>query len=279
MSNSFPMYGLSQDPVTKEYFIVMPFVENGSLRTYLNKNFHATDWGFKLQLLYSIAFRLSHIHSRKMVHRDLHGGNILVMVDKDGNGKGEISDFGLCRSTANNMKEGDVFGVLPYVAPEVLKGEAYTLAADIYAFGVIMCEMTTGQPAFCDRAHDVSLFIDILNGTRPTPLDGTPEEYVLLAKRCLDADPKKRPGAWELRNFFSNRHATKSVPPEYRKADEHKKNSPLPHSRHHTEAIYTSRSLNFSKSINLLRFANSSQPGKKIICYFTQYFIFCVIFL
>ncbi|CAI2177854.1 11526_t:CDS:2 [Funneliformis geosporum] len=261
MSNSFPMYGLSQDPDTKEYLIVMPFVENGNLRSYLNQNFHVADWEFKLQLLYSIAFRLSHIHSRNMVHRDLHGGNILVMIDKDGNGRGEISDFGLCRSTADNVEEGDVFGVLPYIAPEVLKGGTHTTAADIYAFGVIMCEMTTGQPAFCDRAHDVSLLIDILNGTQPKILDDTPKEYYQLAKRCLDSDPDNRPGAWELRNFFSNRYVTKSVPPEYRVADERKKNI-LPQNSHqiyHSDAIYTSRNLGFTKSVNQLKNTNLNQ--------------------
>ncbi|CAG8539701.1 985_t:CDS:2 [Ambispora gerdemannii] len=134
---TFPMYGLSRDPDTQVYLIVMPFIENGNLRTYVHKNFHAINWEFKLQLLYSIALRLFQVHNKNMIHRDLHGGNVLVKIDKD----------------------------------------------------------------------------------------------------------EKRPATWELRNFFSNRRATQSVPQEYRTADERKESIVLTRSHHvhHTDAIYTSR--------------------------------------
>ncbi|CAI2187821.1 9910_t:CDS:2, partial [Funneliformis geosporum] len=65
----------------------------------------------------------------------------------------------------------------------VLNGESYTLASDIYSFGVIMTELSTGNPSFYDRKHDVSLALDICNGLRPEFGKGTPEFYKKLAYR------------------------------------------------------------------------------------------------
>ncbi|RIA86791.1 kinase-like domain-containing protein, partial [Glomus cerebriforme] len=52
-----------------------------------------------------------------------------------------ISDLGLCRPVNQPNVNNDVYGVLPYIAPEVLRGKPYTKAADIYSFGIIMWEM------------------------------------------------------------------------------------------------------------------------------------------
>ena len=61
-----------------------------------------------------------------MVHRDFHIGNILL----DG-GTPYISDMGLC-GEVSNVDAAKLYGVMPYVAPEVLRGKPYTQAADIY---------------------------------------------------------------------------------------------------------------------------------------------------
>ncbi|CAI2182365.1 12771_t:CDS:2, partial [Funneliformis geosporum] len=88
-------------------------------------------------------------------HKDFHSGNILQ--DKQ---HSYISDFGLT-GPADKQSNDKIYGVLPYIAPEVLNGESYTLTSDIYSFGVIMTELSTGNPPFYDRKHDVSLALDI----------------------------------------------------------------------------------------------------------------------
>ncbi|RIB16370.1 kinase-like domain-containing protein [Gigaspora rosea] len=73
------------------------------------------------------------------IHADFHSGNILY--DEGA----YIADLGLSRKKDEKVLEGDIFGVMPYVAPEVLSGEHdFTQAADVYGFGIIMAEMTTG---------------------------------------------------------------------------------------------------------------------------------------
>src|SRR6185369_14676953 len=93
-------------------------------------------------------------------------------------------------------------GVLPYIAPEVLNGEPYTLSSDIYSFGVIMAELSSGKPPFYKRKHDASLALEICNGLRPEFGKGTPEIYKKLAHRCMNANPNQRPTAKELREIL-----------------------------------------------------------------------------
>lgn len=107
-----------------------------------------------------------------------------------------ISDFGLSRPADANSDE--IYGILPYVAPEVLDGKPYTKAADIYSFGIIMWEFSSGIPAFNDRPHDFDLAFKICNGYRPKIIEGTDPDYVDLMKKCWDNDPNKRPNAEEL---------------------------------------------------------------------------------
>src|SRR3982751_2358896 len=89
---------------------------------------------------------------------------------------------------------------MPYLAPEVLSRKPYTKESDIYSFGMIMWEHTTGKKPFHDRPHDHYLMMDILNGIRPQVTDNTPEFYAELMKKCWDHSPENRPTAREIDN-------------------------------------------------------------------------------
>src|SRR2546426_8072044 len=71
------IYGISQDPNTKEYILVMRYAEDGSLKDYITKNFKNLKWKDKIQILYNIISGLNIIHQKQFVHCDLHSGNIL----------------------------------------------------------------------------------------------------------------------------------------------------------------------------------------------------------
>src|SRR5207247_3920847 len=74
------IYGVSQDPNTKEYILVMRYANDGSLTDYITKKFKNLEWRHKIEILYSIISGLNIIHQEKLVHRDLHSGNILHSV-------------------------------------------------------------------------------------------------------------------------------------------------------------------------------------------------------
>ncbi len=136
-NNIIRLYGFTQNPDTSDYVIVMEYAKDGSLRknlSYIVKN----KWCYKLALLGDIISGLDIIHQLKLVHRNIHDGNILNNT--------YISYLGLFRPVESfeSSKKHEIYGVLPFVAPEVLRGKPYTPASDIYSFSMIMWEFTSG---------------------------------------------------------------------------------------------------------------------------------------
>src|SRR5581483_2278793 len=127
----------------------------------------------KYRNLMQIARSLLTLHEFNLVHGDFHSGNILLYDIYC-----YISDFGLSRPANQSNKSKEIYGVIPYMAPEVLRGKPYTKTADIYSFGLIMWEFTSGIPAFNNRSHDFNLSLDICKGLRPKIVEGTLPVYV-----------------------------------------------------------------------------------------------------
>ena len=167
----------------------MNYAENGSLKN--NLSYIVKDrWMLKLMKLESIINGLNVIHQQKMVHCDFHHGNILKINSRL---ILSISDLGLCKpiESFQSTKTDDIYGVLPFIAPEVLRGKPYTLASDIYSFSMIMWEFTSGIPPFNDRAHDFQLALSICKGERPEIIKNTPQCYIDLIKKCWNGSIKK----------------------------------------------------------------------------------------
>jgi len=134
------LFGFTQDPNNLDYMIVMDYAKDGSLRNSLKQN----NVYRILCTLYHIISGLDTIHESKLVHCDLHDGNILCGTFNF------ISDLGLSKPIDYLKSNNDVYGVIPYMAPEVLRGKPYTPASDIYSFAMIMWELTSLVPPFDD---------------------------------------------------------------------------------------------------------------------------------
>src|SRR4051812_12983052 len=140
------------------------------------------------------------IHRKDYIHHDLHSGNIFSLLDNEN----RIGDLGLCQQIVDKKDNlNKIFGVIPYLAPEVLSKKPYTKESDVYSFGMIMWELTTGKKPFHDIPHNSSLISDILNGIRPQVTDDTPEFYAELMKKCWDHSPENRPTAREIYDCLS----------------------------------------------------------------------------
>ena len=178
--------------------------------------------------------------------------------------------FGLSGQSNEQKSDDKICGVLPYIAPEVLNGETYTLFSDIYSFGVIMTELSFGKPPFYNRKHDISLVLEICNGTRPGFGKGTPEIYKKLAYRCMSAIPNQRPTADELYDIllfwygatneeeYQNKekfgYKGKEIIAVFEEADKEIPNISTSYDKD-PDAVYTSRVFTFS---NLPKPVNSS---------------------
>ncbi|RHZ65593.1 hypothetical protein Glove_313g51 [Diversispora epigaea] len=85
---------------------------------------------------------------------------------------------------ANETPSSRAYGVLPYIEPEVFNNHLCTQASDIYSFGIIMWIISTGKVPFSDRAYNLDLILEIINGLRPKIDKGTPQCYIELMKNC-----------------------------------------------------------------------------------------------
>ncbi|GBC05718.1 hypothetical protein RclHR1_00640006 [Rhizophagus clarus] len=185
--------------------VVMDYANKGNLRRNLTKIIE-NNWNQRLFMLYKIISGLKKIHEQNLIHHDFHDGNILNNEDEkdlDDKNKVFISDLGLCKAD-NFLKEYEIYGVIPFMAPEVLRGKPYTSASDIYSFSMIMWEFTSGVPPFNDRAHDFQLCISICKGERPKIIENTPQCYVNLMNKCWNEDPLERPSAEVISNIIAN---------------------------------------------------------------------------
>lgn len=157
-------------------------------------------WKKLNSLFLDISTALNQIHKEGLVHKDLHSGNVLQRPDS----VWVIGDLGLCGPP--KKLETHLYGCIPYIAPEVLSSSdtfLYTPASDVYSFGMLMCEAVVGQISFGKVYHDPEkLAIDICNGRRPKVPANLPNDFTLLMKQCLKANPSERPTTTALYNFF-----------------------------------------------------------------------------
>ncbi|RGB38133.1 kinase-like domain-containing protein [Rhizophagus diaphanus] len=240
--------------------VVMEYANKGNLRENLTRIVE-NNWNQKLHMLYEIISGLSEIHRENLIHCDFHDGNILNHDDNhnyDSKDKIYISDLGLCQPVRSFLKKYDIYGVIPFMAPEVLRGKSYTPASDIYSFSMIMWEFTSGIPPFNNRAHDIQLSLSICNGERPEIIENTPQCYVNLMKKCWNEDPLKRPPTLEVKKVIDNwifRPYLNKVSEELKSNIMEFINAPIGcnklATKSHPKVCYTSRLLDFnSKELN-----------------------------
>src|SRR5258707_9623148 len=162
-----------------------------------------------LRFAHQIAAALEAAHEKGIVHRDLKPGNIKITPD----GTVKVLDFGLAKTseapvgdpessptmTISPTRFGMILGTPAYMSPEQARGKPVDKRADIWAFGVVLYEMLTGERLF--HGEDVT---DILAaGLRHEPnFERVPAKVRRLMQRCLEKDPKKRlrdiGDVWEL---------------------------------------------------------------------------------
>ena len=192
--NLCPIYDIfhSDQPGSNFLFLTMKLLPGETLAARLQRT-NPISTEERSAILRQTALGLAAIHAAGIVHRDIKPNNILL----DGVGAGVrlwITDFGLARAlegeTTLSGREA-VAGTPGYFAPELLQGHPPSQASDLYAFGVVMHELFTGQrPA---AAPDTSSVIvsPRLNSSK------VPTFYSHLIGECLDLDPQRRRQAFE----------------------------------------------------------------------------------
>ncbi len=203
-TNIASIYGLEE--AHGKPFLVLELVEGEDLSERLKRGAIAVTEA--IAIAKQIAEALEEAHEHGIVHRDLKPANVKLTPD----GKVKVLDFGLAKAfggdggdgskpelshsptmTRQGTVAGMILGTAAYMSPEQAKGKTVDRRADIWSFGVVLCEMLTGRRLF--EAETVSeilaavLRADIDLGSLPSD---TPPRLRRLLTRCLDRDPKMR---------------------------------------------------------------------------------------
>jgi tetratricopeptide (TPR) repeat protein len=148
----------------------------------------------KLTIIEQVCNALGYAHHQGVVHRDIKPAN--VMVQQDGNAK--LVDFGIARVQKSGVESGltrtgNVIGTIHYIAPERLKGQPFDGRSDIFATGVMLYLLLTGQLPF--SGEDMTVLQKLVNEPHPplkTFLTNYPPALDGIIDRSLAKDPSQR---------------------------------------------------------------------------------------
>ncbi|MEZ4318633.1 MAG: serine/threonine-protein kinase [Myxococcota bacterium] len=179
------------------FFLAMEFVDGPRMSDLLRDG--PLDCERALQLVTQVASALRYAHKRGVVHRDLKPSNLLVKTDDDGTEQVKVVDFGLVKLTEVEQtitRAGLILGSPHCMSPEQVKGLDVDHRADIYAIGVLLFRVLTGQYPF-HGSNSAATMIAHLNQEVPTifsvaPDLVLPEGLEDIVRRCLAKTPSDR---------------------------------------------------------------------------------------
>ncbi len=179
---------------TDKLYIVMELVDGSSLAALTANKEAFSPPEFALLLARPIADALHHAHSAGIIHRDLKPENILIGVD----GTVKLTDFGIARMVDKQTMTmtGTLLGSPAFMAPEYIAGEPTDHRADIFSFGAMLYQLTTGLLPFQGESP-AALLLAITKGTYDPPAKHNPRIHRNIARiidRCMAKDPKNRYG-------------------------------------------------------------------------------------
>lgn len=182
-------------------FLAMRYVDGQSLATILRERRLASQLPRTRRDLHEVmgfveaAARAVHeAHEHGVVHRDIKPGNLMITTQ----GQPVLLDFGLARQSSSEdlqiTRQGDLFGTLSYMAPEILQGKPADWRADVYALGVTLFECLTHQLPFASRSQ-AELLRAIEQGDAVDPRrhnDSVPNDLAAVVATAIARNPAQR---------------------------------------------------------------------------------------
>lgn len=212
---------------TEVPLLVYEYVSNGTLSHHIHDepDIDRLSWENRLRIAAEVGGALAYLHSyasTAIFHRDIKSSNILV----NENYKAVISDFGISRSVSLDRTHlttcvGGTFG---YLDPEYFQSGQLNDKSDVYAFGVVLAEILTGQKPVSSAKDDLGLAIRFRSAVKQDRLleildklvaeEGQKMEILAvaqLAKRCLKLNARKRPSMKEVAAQLEQLRKTKEL--------------------------------------------------------------------
>nr|WP_239308063.1 MULTISPECIES: Stk1 family PASTA domain-containing Ser/Thr kinase [unclassified Frankia] len=185
--------GSDHGPHGNVTYLVMELVRGQTLRQYIGSRgrLSPTD---AVEIIEPVLEALTAAHEAGIIHRDIKPENILLGND----GQVKVADFGLARPLSQStyaMTQGVVMGTVGYLAPEQVSDGSADTRSDIYAAGVVLYEMLTGQLPHTGSTP-MSVAYQAVHGEVPAPstvVPGIPAALDTLVLRATARDPNQRP--------------------------------------------------------------------------------------
>ncbi|MFN0137413.1 MAG: protein kinase domain-containing protein [Phycisphaerae bacterium] len=208
--------GTSDSPSGPIPYLVMEFVEGTSVIDYANaRHLNVRE---RVQLMARIADAVHYAHQRTIIHRDLKPANIMISMD----GTPKVLDFGVARILSRDQRVtqvntgiGHLIGTLAYMSPEQAGGDVNSVdtLSDVYALGVILFELLTGQLPYHVDSKSLPEALRIIREEEPSKLSrvsrGLRGDLDIIVGKALAKERSKRYAsadafAADLRRYLNN---------------------------------------------------------------------------
>ncbi|WP_433383362.1 serine/threonine-protein kinase [Actinoplanes sp. CA-142083] len=152
-----------------------------------------------LRICAEVASALAAAHAAGLVHRDIKPANIMLAPTG-----AKVVDFGIAATRGPGADGNAIFGTPTYTAPERLTGDEVLPASDVYALGMLLYRLLSGQAPWAGSPPQ-RVLANHLHAEPPplVPLAPVPDEVLELCARCLRKDPNERPTAHEAAQLLS----------------------------------------------------------------------------
>ncbi|KAJ7326534.1 Putative serine/threonine protein phosphatase [Desmophyllum pertusum] len=180
-----------------DFYIVMELAAFGEMRSYLQKNRHAMNLETLLSYIFQLSTAMSYLESKNFVHRDIAARNVLVCTPKCV----KLADFGLSRWVDEQAYYKASKGKLPikWMAPESINFRRFTIASDIWMFGVCIWEILMYGIKPFQGVKNNEVIGKIENGERLALPPNCPPALYHIMFECWSYEPSKRPTFQDLK--------------------------------------------------------------------------------
>ncbi|XP_062102092.1 mitogen-activated protein kinase kinase kinase 5 isoform X2 [Humulus lupulus] len=192
--NIVQYYG--SETVDDRFYIYLEYVHPGSINKYVREHCGAITESVVRNFTRHILSGLAYLHSKKTIHRDIKGANLLV----DSTGVVKLADFGMAKHLTGHVVELSMKGSPYWMAPELMhavmqkdNNSDLAFAIDIWSLGCTIIEMLTGKPPWSEYEGAAAMF-KVLKDSPPIPETLSSEGKDFL-QCCFRRNPADRPTA------------------------------------------------------------------------------------
>lgn len=206
--NIVRVFALLSEPVPA---VVTEWMAGGTLTNFLQQcrkenRGRAKSWDDVMsKIAVGMARGLEYLHGKGIVHRDLKSPNVLLGKDRHP----VLIDFGMSKAgDSKSVVASKMLGTYYWMSPEMMEHQKFSFASDIYAFGIILWEMSACELPYQNMSC-LMVPAEVLKGNRP-PVDAAwPRKIVDLMQTCWSQNSKMRPTASEVVAILSKLQSSK----------------------------------------------------------------------